>query len=552
MSRRWLLWLLAPLPLMLPFFCFPRVELLGNSDALFYGNILAMTSDALMSGDLFARWFADANAGFGSPVMLFYAPLAYLLGGLTNLPFLPLHLDSGDLLMTAIYASQIASGFTAYLWLKRSFSEKTALIGSLLFVLLPYKLVYIYLHHNLAQLWALAFLPLWMIAAELMAARDNRSIGLYALMLAAVYYCHPLTLIAFAAVPAVYALWFGRTALGHTVLRLALAHLLAAGLCAMHALPGHLAIGYIHAERFFADKYSWQNNFFHIDVVFCAYYGIIALLVGLGIARVPSVKASPAARVSWLWITVLCAFFFMTQRVSMFIWEALPPLQYLQFPAARLHAVALLAVVYLTCLWLEHGKAMSLVAPLLYRTTTLAACIIAFGLITALNLYKTKNDPANFNVDYLGLAQEARLISTPVAVYETQWGCIDAKTAFQIDQRHEVPPQVAVTAGQGKITDVSWQPGAIAFNLHADSLQTELRVRQCYFPLWHATDENAKDIPLFDDPAAWGLTKMILPQGTHHVAMTFALTPLDKVLRIVAALSLVLALGLACRRKATT
>jgi hypothetical protein len=171
--KRWLCWLLAPLALFLPLFFLSRVMFLGNRDALFYGNVLALTSDALRGGHFFTRWFADANASMGSAVMMCYPPLAYIATALFELPLAGLHLNPDTRFILGIYASQVLCGVTAFAWLKRDFRIRTAFIGSLLCVLLPYKFVYIYMHFNLAQLWALAFLPLWMLGAEKLAAGDG-------------------------------------------------------------------------------------------------------------------------------------------------------------------------------------------------------------------------------------------------------------------------------------------------------------------------------------------------------------------------------------------
>ena len=214
-ETRWLCRLLAPLALFLPLFFLSRVMFLGNRDALFYGNVPALTSDALRGGHFFTRWFADANASMGSAVMMFYPPLAYIATALFELPLAGLHLNPDTRFILGIYASQVLCGVTAFAWLKRDFRIRTAFIGSLLYVLLPYKFVYIYMHFNLAQLWALAFLPLWMLGVEKPVAGDGaRAAAIFALRGAATYYSHPPTVVAFGVVPVCYTLWFARRQVG--------------------------------------------------------------------------------------------------------------------------------------------------------------------------------------------------------------------------------------------------------------------------------------------------------------------------------------------------
>ena len=235
--NRWLVWLLAPLPLFLPLAFLPRLLFFGNLDALFYTNVLALTSENVNSGHLWIRWFAAANAGMGSTVMMFYAPLAYLSTAILEWPLGAFHLDIGARFVLGMYFAQVLSGAAAFAWLRNRFSARVALIGSVVYVLLPYKFVYIYLHFNLAQLWALVFLPLWMLAAEKLAAGGSlRAVAGFALAGAATYHSHPLTVLAFGIVPACYVVWAARGRMA-VLGKLVLAGLLMAGLCLIAVLP---------------------------------------------------------------------------------------------------------------------------------------------------------------------------------------------------------------------------------------------------------------------------------------------------------------------------
>jgi hypothetical protein len=519
----YLWWLLAPLPLFLPLLFIPRVMFLGNPDALFYGNILAMMSDSMKSGVLLPRWLADANAGFGSPVMMFYAPLAYIVTAWITLPLSPLHMGIGAQLVAGMYASQVVSGSTAYAWLKRSFAPRVAMTGSLLFVLLPYKFIYIYLHINLSQLWALALLPLWMMAAQDMLRGGRRAIGWYALALAGVYYTHPLTLIAFGAVPGAYVMWFGRRTLLRSVTRLGVAHVLGLGLCMLQALPAHFAMPWIHAERFMEGKYLWRDNFYHIDVILCAYYGMIALLVGAAIRYVPSLAGSAMAKEGVFWIIVIAAVLFLTQRPSTLIWEIITPLQYLQFPAARLHAPALLGVTYLICLWLSSYKEMTPLGDFACRRTTLALFVAIFAVATGWHVYTVESDPNHASDSYLGDAQRAKILAAePASVYETRWGCIDIVRVYNLYVNHQVPPPVAVVSGEAEVTGLEWSPpGRIALHVDVRSKEARLAVRQCYIPLWRAQDETGRNI-LLSPGISSGILELALPHGAHVVEISLA------------------------------
>ena len=531
-------WLLAPLALFLPLFFLPRVMFLGNLDALFYGNVLALTSDAMRAGEFFTRWFADANASMGSTVMMFYAPLAYIFTAGIELPFAGLHLDLGTRFALGIYASQVVCGVTAFTWLRRRFSGRAAFIGSLLYVLLPYKFIYIYAHFNLAQLWALAFLPVWMLTAEKLAAGDGaRAAAIFALAGAATYYCHPLTVIAFGAVPICYALWFGRRRRA-VWLWLALACGLMAGLCLMLAWPQRQYTGWIHAEDFLSGKFDWHRNLYHIDVLLCAYYGLIAALVGLAAKRCQAIRVSGRAGPSLFWALVIAAVAFMNMPFSAFVWERVPLLKYLQFPAARLHCAALMAVVFLICVWLEHYKEMLPISPRVYRPATLAALIAVFGIVTGARISHIYGTANALSQPYIDAVRAAHIIVP--AEYKTRWGCVDAARALDLYRAHATP--APVTAGEGAAVILrEWHPPQrILFTADVKAAQAGITVRQCYVPAWQAFDSGKPVALAAAGPD--GVIRMTLPRGPHRVEIRFAETRSLAYARRASAASLVLCL----------
>jgi hypothetical protein len=531
-------WLIAPVFLFLPLTWLDSIQVFGNSDALFYSNILTFVTERLKQGEIFPRWFAEANAGFGSPVMWFYPPFAYILSAVFTIPLSLLHIQSTTQFFVGIYASQVISGITSFLWLRRSFDKKIALFGSVLFILLPYKILYIYLHINLAQLWALAFLPLWMMAAEFLVAKNTRAIGFYALMMAAVFYTHPLTVIAFGLVPCAYVLWFGRKNFSSYIM-LGLAHILGIGVCAMQLIPQHMYMDWIQSKIFFAGKYSWKDNFYHVDVLLCAYYGMVAIMVAYTLYFLPELRKKIISRVAFFWIGVLCIVAFLTQRPSTFIWEYLPLLHYLQFPAARLHAAALMAVIYLICIWWTFYDEMLPLSPRAYHKGMLVVFIIIFGSATFYNIAKINMNPANRNKQYID-ARGGMIL--PAVEYKTRWGCMDVGKAFDLYMAHLVPPPIIVTEGKAAIIDIKWHPEQRSiFKINTLTKQAFFILRQCYWPLWKAYDEKGEVIPLIPD-AKQGLITFALPQGSHEISISMGESSLERYSLWISSISLLVSI----------
>lgn len=533
-------WLIIPLILFLPFAGIDFGSYSGNSDIVFYTNIYSFVSNSLHAGIVWPRWFAAANSDYGNPVMLFYSPAAYILTAIINIPFASFISDIRIQILIGIYASQVLSGYTAYLWLKNRFSTVTAYSGSQLYVLLPFKIIYICLNGNLTQVWALAFLPLWMLAAQRMLASHAKAIGLYALAAAATFYMHPITIISFGAVPALYVMWFGRDNLLANIGKLSLAHLLAMGLCLMQAYPQHMYLPWVHPEGFLNGIYVWNKNFFHIDVMFCAYYGIVAILVLYGMEKIPHIRNSQIGREAWFWAIILTFVAFMTQRISNFVWELIPILQYLQFPAVRLHAVALMAVVFLFCIWLEYYEAMLPRGKRAYHRLSIALLIAISATFIFMHIYDIYLPGDSWDVP---VARATHLIIP--AEYQTKWGCKDRfKTLAEYKEHRIDSTKIKTEKGEAETKVIRWQPPAditLQTDIHSDNATFALH--QCYFPLWKAYDANKNDILLFPSKID-GVIQFTLPHGKHQLTITFTTPWLEYRGRLISALSLLICAAL--------
>ena len=282
-----LLFAATPAILFLPFLFLDHVVFFGNTDALNYTNLLKLVAGRMAAGDINPRWLAAANIGTGSAAPYYYPSLAYVITAALTAPLAPFDPDASFRLLGGMYLSQVASGLTAWWWLRSHFEQRAALLGALLFVLLPYKFIYIYLHFNLAQLWALVWLPMTMIACDGIVAGRVRAIPAFALATALIAITHPLTLLAFGAIPVAYVLWFGRPRLGRSVVYLALGSLLGAGLASVYLLPMALTLDWVQQDYFIGGKSSVLNNLNHRDLLFFLLYLGIAAITSAVLRRIP-------------------------------------------------------------------------------------------------------------------------------------------------------------------------------------------------------------------------------------------------------------------------
>jgi uncharacterized membrane protein len=369
----------------------------GNADGLFYTTILKLMSDHMARGDWLAHWLPEANNGAGSPVMLFYSPLAYYISAIIGAPLAAIDPFAWKRLVLGMFAADWAGGTAAYLWLSRRASPRAALFASLLFTVFPYKFVYIFLHLNLAQLWALVWLPPLMMAAEDMAAEKPKATMWYALWVGLIALTHPRTLIAFGALPALYVLIFSANR-KRAFVHLVAAHALAVCIAAYYLLPAALNLEFVRADLANAGRMFYAENLSHKDLLLNFHYAAIAALVAGLLLRLPALRAAREGREAWFFIGAIVATALLCLKLSQPLWDALPLLQMLQFPAARLHAVALIAATALAAIFFDHAaKAHS-------RLYSLASLLLPIAVMTVVTLHYIGgiyHDAAGLNWHYI-------------------------------------------------------------------------------------------------------------------------------------------------------
>ncbi len=114
-------------------------------------------------------WAAAAQYGYGEPRFCFYPPLSFLIGGLLSF-VLPLRILPGVVAWLALFASG-ASMWMAY---GRLMGERHRLLASIAYMWNWYMLFCVVIRYAIAEVWALALLPLIFLFFYLLAV-DGRA-----------------------------------------------------------------------------------------------------------------------------------------------------------------------------------------------------------------------------------------------------------------------------------------------------------------------------------------------------------------------------------------
>jgi hypothetical protein len=119
-------------------------------------------SHQFWNGDLYPRWLAQANKGYGSPIFVVQYPLPYFATALLR-PFTSYPSAVRDARELGLFAwlALTAAGVSAWLWLKQLASPRAALFGTLFYMSLPYVLGQaLYVRVAIGELVSFIWMPL--------------------------------------------------------------------------------------------------------------------------------------------------------------------------------------------------------------------------------------------------------------------------------------------------------------------------------------------------------------------------------------------------------
>ena len=465
-----------------------------STDLIFYATSVRAFSQQFWAGEFYPRWLMDTNAGFGSPVFVFYSPLPFYAMSLFEFiaPFDP---NGFGRIFIGIMLSVLLAGITSYRWLVLETDIKTAEKGALIYAGFPYLLLHMYGGFAVAQLWGIALFPFLLEAAHGVANKGWRAMPKLAVAYTLLCTAHLPSMLMFAAVPCLYVTVFSPIGkrVAHTAYALGAA-LLGIAQAALCILPALYNKEYIAAEHFLDGNLSYANDF--LDTYSQLGLTVVVLPLVLLYLELPkaSRRLSPLLR---FWIAIEAGFVFMALPLSKPLWDASPPLQHLQFPF-RFFLAMLPGTVFIALHFLPQAKSRNL-----YRN------LFVIGLCCAV-VYCNGNAFFSRETPVASVLQH-HLLARPE--YQTRW-----MEKENVDFRLQVPKAfldrkpASITDGKGNVSIVS--QNARNIRLHADiaSADATMLVRRFYFPGWQAdnaaiTEHNT-------------LLSLRLPHGSHDINLS--------------------------------
>jgi hypothetical protein len=254
----------------------------------------------IQDGILYPRWQPDFAFGYGYPFFNIYGPLATYAGEAFHL----LGLGFEDAVKIVFALSAAGSGLAMYGFVKRAMGRNAGLVAAVAYMVIPYRLVDLYVRAALAESVAYAFVPLvlWGAWASLHHPRLANVLGL-ALAYAALMFTSPLValLLTLILVFFVAALALARAndeqpwrnLSRESILPLIgqVAHILAPvacglvlGLClsALFSLPAMTENRFVRVDQWYGGRYAWGGDFVEFFQLFSPHWGFGTSVPGPG------------------------------------------------------------------------------------------------------------------------------------------------------------------------------------------------------------------------------------------------------------------------------
>lgn len=541
----------------------------------------------IQDGILYPRWQPDFAFGYGYPFFNIYGPLSTYAGELFHL----LGLGFTDAVKAVFALSVVASGLAMYGFVKQVLGRRAGLVAAVAYMVIPYRLVDLYVRAGLAESVAYAFVPLvlWGVWAAIYRPRLANLLGL-ALAYAALLVTHPLTALLLTLVLAFYVAILALARVNHTqpwremsresllpllghlanvALPVAFALVLGLGLSAISLLPAMTESRFVRLDQWYGGRYAWGGDFVEFFQLFSPRWGfgasvpgpdddvsfqlgVVPVVLGL-LALVPLFHKGARARLGHRTVT-LVAFFagltavvvFLMLGVSAPLWQVLPLVRLAQFPW-RLLVLTVVSMAFL-CGAAAQGASKK-DSPLPGPTTLVLLALLVLGSLPYMRVEMSEQEVSLAGLMRFQQSADEMTGSTAWVTHIPTWSSLaDFHTAgkpvtsrVNYDYLYRQPGRVKARTLElrtdRELVEYSAQrPVLITFNTF-------------YYPGWHAYLLDPETNAVLDELSIatrgeLGLMTVQVPAGVGWVLLRFEDTPIRKLAQAISLASLLLAVVL--------
>ncbi len=311
------------------------------------------------------RWSLDLGYGYGYPLFNYYPPLPYLIGQ----PFRWLGFQYIDIIKIVGVLGFAAAAAFMYLLSKEFWGRLGGLVSAVFYTYAPYHSVDFYVRGAMNEFWALAIFPaIFLTTYKLIKSSSLMYIPLVALSVAGLMLSHNPILMIFTPVLVFWCLfWLWRFKTIKPLSHLTISAFWALGLAAFFTLPVLFETKFVSVWTLTSGYFNYLAHFLDLNQIFFrinwgygeSVYGrgdtmsfalgylhwIIPALILILLPSSRKLKQFTALILTFAFL-VLSSLFISHFKATP-IWQAFPPLEFLQFPW-RFLTLAIFAASFLS------------------------------------------------------------------------------------------------------------------------------------------------------------------------------------------------------------
>lgn len=552
-----------------------RAGINGLGDARWHLTwIQHFSQQVITEGNLYPRWLAGTNFGYGSPTFVFYPPLVYYLGTALKAIGLTLEQTVYVLLSGGIFLS----GASFYLFGKAMWGRCPALFGAIAYMVSPgiYGLVH---GGGFASLYAYVWTPLILLFTH-RSIESNRYQGVYRLALALTWTLVALTHLPSLLIFAIAWTFYTLPLVWHRRWKIKLQTWIVAplgwGLAATFIIPAILEQPYINIDYMLASQDGFRaampgvleivrsglGSIFFRQWLACIAFAVIA---GIGFRQRPQKR-----RTTSILLAVAIFIVFLIGNWSWPLWQINPILQKIEL-STRLDRLFYVAQAALCALAVQSLFSPN-TAPNNNRKRFRQAMLLTIVCAILLSNFKYSHQLAKkfpglytggrgvvvnrdwieriihnpFSDQLVDVPEYRPRLSNGSSTYAREahssegYPIINTTVAGAMPTPQPNQPRVEITQGQANFEITEWKSDRRQLSFEAKS-PTTIVLRTYTYPAWHLYVDRATQ-PI--EQASDGRIQFQLPAGEHDVVLSYEMTLALKLGLLASGLSAIAFIGL--------
>lgn len=481
-----------------------------------------------LDGQIPCRWVPDMGYGFGFPLFNYYPPLPYLIGEL----FRVVGFSFVDTVKATFFLAFMLSGIGMYFLAAKLWGRLGGIVSATFYIWAPYHALDIYVRGAMNEAWAMVWFPFILLFCYLL-VKQGQFVWLVALAVSwfGLLTSHNLMVFIFSPVFFFWVLfWLWRTGKWKRIVLVIISGILAAGLAAFFILPVALESNLVHLNTLVVGYYEYFVHFTSLNqLLISRFWGygpsvwgiedemsfqighlhwIVPLALGSILALIvvkKKFRQIDSAVYLGLFLLITGWFAaFMAHTRSIFIWKAIPPLKFVQFP----WRFVVLATFSFS---LQVGVIFQLIEQNVRGVFKIfLASALMFGVIfLGIDYFRPeKMGPLTDAEKFSGLAWD-KLQTAGIFDYLPK----TAETAPKAPQK----ALGLIIQGEGKITEEEQGTDWARFKAEIASESAQIQLGILQFPEWRVFVDGA-EVETFVGNDQWGRMHIDLDQGRHTVS----------------------------------